>query len=152
MVYAQDKSEKLRVKIDDQLKDINTKLNPHFFMGHLKGKHKLAAKRDYMPLEASAKDRVALVESKGREQRVERVKDEMRILDYMKSQGYEPNSGQAVTSLNQQGSNSTQNGNGTREILAKFRSEVAIHPVRDIVAAEMRLIAERAEMRENIRL
>ena len=54
MVYAQDKSEKLRLKIDDQLKDISTKLNPHFFMGHLKGEHDMAAKRDYMPVDATA--------------------------------------------------------------------------------------------------
>ena len=54
MVYAQDKSEKLRLKIDDQLKDINTKLNPHFFMTHLQGQFKMAAKRDYMPVDATA--------------------------------------------------------------------------------------------------
>ena len=50
MVYAQDESEKLRLKIDNHLKDIHTKMNPHFFMGHLKDQHDLARKRDYRPV------------------------------------------------------------------------------------------------------
>ena len=85
MVYAQDQSEQLRVKIDNQLKDIHTKINPHFFMGHLKDEHDLARKRDYRPEQANAKERVALVEQKGKDQRAERVKDEIRVLDYMMS-------------------------------------------------------------------
>ena len=70
-------------------------------MGHLKSDHDLAAKRDYMPEDATAKDRVSLVETKGREQRVERVKEEMRILDYMKSQGIVPKQGEQKLSLMQ---------------------------------------------------
>ena len=93
MVFVQDKSEKLRLKIDNQLKDINTKLNPHFFMSHLKADFDMARKRDYRPIDATAEDRVALVETKGREQRVDKAKDEMRILDYMKSKGVVPHQG-----------------------------------------------------------
>jgi len=100
----------------------------------MKDQHDIAAKRGYLSQDGDANQRVALLESKGREQRVEKVKDEMRILNYMSSKGIVPRQGE--TSLIEYGMDNTSKGTLARDIVTQFRNTNANHPVRDIAGAE----------------
>lgn len=87
LVEVQDEWEKLRVRADEQLVNISTKLNPLYDMQDYRANNKFAQTKDYVTEGANAKPRVKLVKKKGMEQRVENYKEELRAYEYMVSRG-----------------------------------------------------------------
>ena len=88
MVEMQDKWEKLRRQVEENHTDMNTKLNPLFYMHDMRSQHPLARTKDYIKQERDDKQRVGLVKKKGMEARVEAYKEELRAYEYMMSRGY----------------------------------------------------------------
>jgi len=86
---VQDNWEKLRRHADQVLVNVSTKLNPIYDdLQDMRKNHKLARTKDYVLEEASAKDRVTLMQRKGMEHRVETYKEELRTYEYMVAQGF----------------------------------------------------------------
>ena len=57
-------------------------------MKDLRRSYRAAAGPDFLKEESVAKKRVTLLESKGMEMRVENMKEDLRVLDYMVEQGH----------------------------------------------------------------
>ena len=51
-----------------------------------------------------------------------------------------------------EGSETNDKGVTSKDVLRKFRQETATHPIRDVEAAEIRMLQERRERREQIRI
>ena len=63
----QDAWERLRVRADEQLVNISTKLNPLYSMQDYRATNKYAQTKDYVKEKANAHPRVNLVKKKGME-------------------------------------------------------------------------------------
>lgn len=73
------------IEIDLVLRDIATKQNLHFSLSKYQDTHKIAAKQEYLPKNATAKKRIKLLEKEGKINRVQHMKEDLQIFEYMRS-------------------------------------------------------------------